>query len=68
MKIGDTIELLEMPNDPNPIPVGTNGVVRGMKHIDTSGPKGSFYQVDVDWENDRKLMLVIPPDKVRILK
>lgn len=59
---GDRIELLHMEDDPNPIPVGTRGTV-----VRVSQVGGVFAQVDVDWDNGSKLMLTIPPDRVRVL-
>lgn len=60
-KPGDRIELLEMPNDPDPIPVGSKGTVVDT-YIISEGT-----QVDVDWDNGRSLMLIVPPDRFRIV-
>lgn len=59
MKPGDRIRLLEM-DDPDPIPVGATGtVVAVYQH-------GDWFQVDVDWDNGRTLMLTVPPDRVEV--
>jgi hypothetical protein len=59
--IGSTIELLEMPNDPDPIPVGTRGVV-----VEIRDSRG-FEQIEVKWENGRTLFLLPGADRWRIV-
>ena len=61
LKSGDRIRLISMPDDPDPIPAGTMGVVTEI-HI-----HNGWTQVDVSWENGRKLMLVSPPDMFEII-
>ena len=61
-KIGQTIELLKMDNDPNPIPVGTKGKITGISPMPFNET-----QVHVAWENGRTLMLIHPEDKFRVL-
>lgn len=61
--VNDRIELLDMPDDPNPIPPGTQGVVTAVHYINGMG----FWQIQVDWDNGRSLMLSIPPDEIRVL-
>ena len=58
LREGTHIQLLEMPNDPDPIPTGTLGV------IDYHGPMG---QVHVVWENRRTLILLDEIDLVMVL-
>jgi hypothetical protein len=61
-KVGDLIELIEMPDDPDPIPAGTQGTVTYV------GKRASLgQQIGVDWENGRSLMLVNGIDRFRIL-
>lgn len=60
----DRIELIEMPADPNPVPVGATGTVKWVSHFDSPHP---YDQVGVSWDNGRSLMLLIPPDRVRVL-
>lgn len=56
---GDRIRLVSMPDDPNPIPVGSEGTVIGTpRFLDES-----WWQVDVDWDNGRTLCLTVPPDQ-----
>ncbi len=62
---GDRIRLLEMPDDPNPVPTGELGTVvsvfsHGMGKI-------AWHQVDVEWDHGRSLMLTLPPDRIEIL-
>lgn len=60
-KRGDRIELVSMPNDPNPLPAGTRGTVEDSHHVGMLG----FTQVSVAWDNGSRLMLSIPPDRAR---
>jgi len=61
LKTGDRIRLISMPEDPDPIPVGTLGVV--LRVIDYR----EWQQVEVAWDNGRKLMLSLPEDCVAIV-
>ena len=62
LKKGDRIRLVSMPQDPDPIPVGSLGtVVEVHEHRD-------WTQVDVDWDNGRSLMLTMPHDCVAIVE
>jgi len=61
-KIGQTIELTRMDNDPDPIPVGTRGVVEGIF------PVFDEYQIQVRWANGRRLSLIYPMDEFRIVE
>jgi hypothetical protein len=60
---GDRIVLLSMPHDPDPVPVGTEGTVEKINDV---GPV-AFTQVEVRWDNGRRLMLSMPPDEVRVI-
>ena len=62
LKKGDRIRLVSMPQDPDPIPVGTKGVVTAI-HIH----KG-WTQLEVAWEIGRSLMLVVPPDQFEVVE
>ena len=62
LKKGDRIRLVSMPQDPDPIPFGSLGtVVEVYEHCD-------WIQVEVDWDNGRKLMLSLPEDRVAIVE
>ena len=61
---GDRIRLLAMPDDPNPVPVGSTGTVTFVRECGT-GPH-AWLQIGVDWDNGRKLMLSVPPDELEI--
>ena len=58
LKTGDRIRLISMPNDPDPIPIGSLGVVLRVKD------HGDWQQVEVAWDNGRELMLTLPEDCV----
>lgn len=65
LKIGDRIELLAMPDDPCPIPVGSQGTVETVIHVHLWSER--FTQVLVKWDSGRTLSLIMPPDEVRVL-
>jgi len=50
-----------MADDPNPISAGQTGTVIAINKVGSGGD--AWYQIDVDWDNGRKLMLACPPDK-----
>jgi hypothetical protein len=58
---GDRIRLVAMTDDPDPIAAGTTGTVTAVRQHRT------WAQVDVAWENGRKLMLVVPPDQFEVI-
>lgn len=61
-KDGDRIELLNMPNDPHPVPAGTKGIVLAVRSI-----RNDEWQIAVIWDNGRTLALIHPVDNFRIL-
>lgn len=62
---GDRIRLVAMPDDPDPVAPGTTGTVRDILHI--SADVGPFIQIEVMWDDGRRLMLSVPPDCFEIL-
>ena len=62
--IGDVIEMVDMPNDPNPITPGTKGVVTGYTTVG-----GPFHEdhMDVDWENGRGLSVIVWEDEIKVV-
>ncbi len=62
LKKGDRIRLVSMPQDPDPIPVGSLGTVVAVRD------QREWTQVDIDWDNGRTLMLTIPDDCVSIVE
>ena len=58
---GDRIRLVAMPDDPDPVPRGTTGTVRSVRPCGSG--RNAWFQVDVDWDNGRKLMLAVPSDQ-----
>lgn len=64
LRAGERIELVAMPDDPNPIPAGTCGTVEWASDVDLGGTD-RFTQVGVRWDNGSSLMLSIPPDRIR---
>ncbi len=63
--VGDIIEMVNMPDDPNPIPPGTKGLVVGYTSV-----RGPFNEdhIHVDWENSRNLSIIVGVDEVKIVK
>lgn len=62
-KVGDRIRLLAMPNDPDPVPVGSTGTV---SHVFPPTSLGG-QQVGVEWDNGRSLLLLVGVDQFEIL-
>lgn len=66
--IGQRIELVDMPDDPDPVPAGTQGTI---DHV--SGPhklpgdRVAWHQVGVKWDNGRTLALLTTKDRWRVL-
>lgn len=65
ISVGDRIRLLAMPDDPNPVPIGTEGVVQMV--TDISFHKEKEIQLIVKWDNGRSLSCICPPDLVEIV-
>jgi len=64
-KIGDRVRLITMPNDPNPIPEGSEGTVREIVHLPWGHDMRA--QIWIDWDNGRHLACICPPDHLEIL-
>lgn len=64
-KVGDRIKLVHMPDDPDPIPTGTEGVVTDVTELCRGQDKQ--WQLHVKWENGRSLTCVCPPDYVSVI-
>jgi hypothetical protein len=60
--VGERIRLISMPEDPDPIPAGSLGTVRAIH------PHHGWTQIEVDWDNGRRLMLSLPDDVVEIVR
>ena len=61
-KVGDRIRLIHMPEDIDPVPTDSIGTVRAIH------PHDGWTQVEVDWDNGRRLMLSLPDDVVEIVR
>lgn len=67
---GDRIELIAMPEEPDPIEPGRQGTVTEI--VDTDWLERGTHQIWVKWdcaddEIPRNLSLVVPPDRFRIV-
>jgi len=59
-KIGDRVKLVKMSDDPDPIPVDTEGEVTHVQYISSFNET----QVGVNWDNGRTLSVILPQDKI----
>ena len=67
-KIGDRIRLLEMQDDPDPIPPGTTGTVTSVHQFRGLGPRlEGAWHISVNWDVSRSLALCYPPDHFEII-
>jgi hypothetical protein len=64
-KRGDRVKLVFMPNDPDPIPEGTEGTVEDV--VDLSWGQDIRSQVQICWDNGRTLACICPPDYLQII-
>lgn len=64
VKKGDRIRLVHMPNDPDPIPAGTEGTVLAVISLPFEEKE---VQIMVNWDNGRSLSCVCPPDVVQVV-
>lgn len=65
VKTGDRIQLFRMPDDPDPIPAGTLGTVRGVVPLHVGDNKQT--QILVKWDNGRALSCLCPPDEFSLV-
>jgi hypothetical protein len=63
--VGDIIEMINMPDDPNPILPGTKGMVVGYNSV--GGPFNEDH-MSVNWENGRNLSLIVGVDEFKVVK
>jgi hypothetical protein len=54
-----------MPDDPYRIPASSTGTVTAVRKCGSG--RDAWFQVDVNWDNGRTLMLVVPPDQFEVL-
>lgn len=64
VKVGQRIELVSMPQEPNAMEPGTQGTVEFIN----PAPMLRMTQIGVKWDNGRTLMLSVPPDQFKIIK
>lgn len=68
VQVGDRVKMVGvMPEDPDPIAVGTTGTVRWVNEATMVGrPTPEIIQIDVKWDNGRTLML-LPADPFEVI-
>jgi hypothetical protein len=62
IKKGERVRLVYMPDDPDPIPVGTEGTVALVSEIPFTERGQQQTQFIIRWDNGRSLSCVCPPD------
>lgn len=60
LKAGDRIRLVSMPDDPDPVPAGTEGTVTYTTDLNFRDMQQ--VQLTVKWDNGRSISCVCPPD------
>ena len=63
-KVGDRIEMVRMRDDPYPIEPGTKGTIVNIGNSWYSSARVEW-DVDVTWDNGRKLMVILPYDRIK---
>lgn len=63
---GKRIKLIDMPDDPNPIPPGSTGTVRKVTHIRWGGRDD--YQIMMNWDIGRSLAIIFPNDMFEVIE
>jgi hypothetical protein len=67
VKIGDTIRLLDMPDEPSFGTTACRGDIG--KVIDIEKIAQNEFQLEIEWENPRNsLFVVLPQDKIEIIE
>lgn len=66
-KIGDRIRLIEMTDDPCPIPAGTTGTVTGIHPWRNWAGGKTEFQINVKWDIPRTLAMVWPQDRFEVI-
>lgn len=63
-RAGSRVRLLRMPDDPDPVPVGTEGTVTWVNET----PDPAFNQIGVAWDNGSTLMLLPGVDRWEVIR
>lgn len=62
VKPGDRIEMVNMPDDPDPIPRGARGTVTHVSDLSMQIP-----QISVEWDSGRSLNVLVGIDLFKIV-
>jgi hypothetical protein len=65
MNVGDRVELISMPSDPDPVPPGTQGTVDWVGDPNMFGD--NTQQIGVAWDNGRSLIMIKGIDRFKKL-
>lgn len=63
-KVGDRIRLINMPDDPHPIPAGTEGTVLELMVANGRGD----WLIYIKWDIDRSLSVIWPVDSFEVIE
>ncbi len=59
-KVGDRIRLLAMPDDPDPLPIGSTGTV-------VTAAEGPLGRIGIEWDNGRSPFLIPGVDQFEVI-
>lgn len=65
VRAGHRIRLVEMPEDPDPVPAGSLGTVR---LVQEGVWRDGALTLTVVWDNGRSLNIISPPDRYEIVR
>lgn len=63
--VGKRIKLTAMPEEPNPLPIGSEGTIVSVSRICMDAKP--WWQIVVKWDNGSPLMLCVPPDRYQLI-
>jgi hypothetical protein len=62
LKVGARVRLLNMPDDPNPLPPGSEGTINYVGKF-----PGEGQQIGVTWDSGSTLMLIVGVDEFELV-
>jgi hypothetical protein len=65
---GDRIRLVQMSEDPDPIPPGTTGTVEDVQRWSGGYGRPETWQITVRWDIERSLSLIWPADRFTVIE
>lgn len=68
LRPGDYIALDSMPDEPDPLPIGSRGYVTQVSKLIEGVAARPFVQFTVKWDCGRSLILCVPPDRAHVVR